>query len=151
MIPSIDEHTEVNRDMVCICGHENHADTEPTVCSDIFCKCEKYVEATEENQVRHDWDKYVQSFNAVKEQMIWLLDNLKFLRNMKNKDLQKFYREKIKYVTKKGKRFEPDSETIRRVKQKLVEDYPERFGPFEAKFQIEKNLKQIAIEEWITQ
>ena len=136
--------------MTSTCGHENHAYTDPTVCSNMYCKCEKYVEATEENQVRHDWDKYAQSFNAVKEQTIWLLDNLKFLRNMNNKTLQKFYRTKIKFVTKKDKRFEPDSETIRRVKQKLVEDNYERFGPFEAKVQIEKNLKQIAMEEFVT-
>jgi len=137
--------------MVCTCGHDKHAFDEPTVCSDLYCNCVQYVEATEENQVRHDWDKYAQSFNAVKEQLIWLLDNLKFLRNMKNKDLQNFYRKKITFVTKQGKRFEPDSETIRRVKQKLVENDYERFGPFDAEFQNEKNLKQFAIEEWITQ
>ena len=137
--------------MTCICNHDKHAYTDPTVCSNLYCNCTKFVEATEENQVRHDWDKYAQSFNAVKEQMIWLLDNLKFLRNMNNKTLQKFYRTKIKFVTKKDKRFEPDSETIRRVKQKLVEDNYERFGPFEAKVQIEKNLKQFATEECITQ
>ena len=138
--------------MVCVCGHEKHAFDDPTVCSDLYCNCIKFIEATPDNQVRQDWDKYVQSFNAVKKQMIWVLDNFKFLRNMENKKLQKFYREKITFVTKKnGKRFEPDSETIRRVKQKLVEDNYERFGPFEAKFQNEKSLKQVAIEEWLTQ
>lgn len=129
--------------MVCICGHDDHAWSEPTVCSDLYCKCEKYVEATPENPVDPKWEQYVLEMNSVKGKVQWLLDNIKFLRNYPNKLFVDWFRTKV---------YDADPETVRRTKQKLVEDAPGRYGPFEAsELEMQKQLKQVGIEEWLTQ
>ncbi len=127
--------------MVCICGHDDHAWSEPTVCTDLFCKCEKYVEATPENPVDPAWQNYVNEMNTVKGKIVWLLQNVKFLRNYPNKLFVDWFRTKV---------YDADPETIRRTKQKLVEDLPGLYAPFEApELDMQKQLKQVGIEEWI--
>ena len=82
--------------MVCICNHDKHAWNEPTVCSDIFCNCEKYVEATQDNIVINQWDKYVEQMNSATKQIRWVLENIKYTRNLDNNHFVKFFRNKIR-------------------------------------------------------
>lgn len=128
------------------CSHIHITDTEKdpmNVCTDTACTCFNYENATEYNPVVQEWDKYTKEFETCKEQLIWIMDNLKYTRNLKNKTFVDFVRSKVK---------DYDPETIRRTKQKLVELYPERFGPFNAdQFEQEKQFKQLAIEEWVLQ
>lgn len=127
--------------MTCICGHEKHAFTEPTVCTDLNCNCENFIEATPENPVPPRWQSTLEEFDTTKAKLIWLLDNIKFLRNYPNKSFVDWYREKIQDV---------DPETVRRTKQKLVQGNPDRFGLFEApELEMQKQLKQVGIEEWL--
>ena len=129
--------------MTCICGHDSHAWDDPTVCQDLDCKCEKFIEATPNNPVPAKWQSIVDEFDSTKLKLIWLLDNVKFLRNYPNKSFVDWYRKKIKDV---------DPETIRRTKQKLVQENQARFGPFEApQLEMQKQLKQVGIEDWLIQ
>lgn len=127
--------------MVCTCGHQDHAYTVPTVCKNLFCDCENYLEATPKNPVDPKWQNIIDEFNSTKTKLVWLLDNIKFLRNYPNKSFVDWYRNKVQDV---------DPETIRRTKQKLVQDNAGRFGPFEApELEMQKQLKQVGIEEWL--
>jgi hypothetical protein len=137
--------------MVCICGNHDHAWDEPTVCKDIDCKCTKYVEATETNIVLSKHVVYLQHFQSVKEQIRWLLVNLKFLRNLRNKNFIDFYFQHIKVYTPKGTPKSPDYETVRRCKQLLVAENSELYGPFDPNVTVEKSDKQISMEEFVTQ
>lgn len=127
--------------MVCTCGHEDHAYTVPTVCKDLNCNCENYLEATPENPVDPKWQSIVDEFNATKEKIVWLLDNIKFLRNYPNTQFVDWYQSKIEH----GK-----PETILRTKRKLVEDNYNKYGPFDApELEMQKQLAQVGIKEWL--
>lgn len=111
------------------------------VCSNISCTCFNYENADEYNPVIMEWDKYVEEFDTAKEKIRWVLENLKYTRNLKNKKFVDFFRKRIT---------DYDPETIRRTKQKLVETNYERYGPFNAEqFEMEKQFKQLGIEEWV--
>ncbi len=138
--------------MTCTCGHDDHSWEEPTVCKNINCKCIKYVQATETNIVLSKHVVYLQHFESVRNQIMWILDNIKYLRNSKNKDFVDFYFEYVKVYTPKGTEpRQPDYETVRRAKQLLVAQMPDRFGPYDTNVIIEKDHKQIAMEEFVTQ
>ena len=127
--------------MVCTCGHEVHAYTVPTVCKDLDCNCENYLEATPDNPVDPKWKCYVDEFTTTTAKIQWLLQNVKFLRNYPNKLFVDWFRVKV---------YNSDPETIRRTKQKLVENFPGKYGPFEApELEMQKQLKQVGIEEWL--
>ncbi len=126
---------------VCICGHEAHAWEDPTVCSNLNCKCEKFIEATPANPVPPNWIDYVNEMNTTKAKIAWLLDNIKYLRNYPNTPFIDWFRKNVKN-TEVG--------TIGRTKRKLVEENPARFGPFDApELEMQKQLKQVGIEEWV--
>lgn len=127
--------------MTCICGHDKHAFTEPQVCCDINCKCEKFIEATPQNPVPAKWELTVKQMKTTKHKIAWLLENIKFLRNYPNKLFVDWFRDKV---------YDGDPETIRRAKQKLVQDNYSKYGPIDAPLlEAQKQLKQIGIEEWI--
>ena len=127
--------------MTCICGHDDHAFTDPTVCKNLSCNCEEFIEATPDNPVPPKWQSTVEEFDTTKAKLIWLLDNIKFLRNYPNKEFVDWYRQKVQNV---------DPETVRRTKQKLVQGNPGRFGIFEApELEMQKQLRQVGIKEWL--
>ena len=127
--------------MTCICGHDAHAWDEPTVCKTLSCKCEKFVQATPENVVIQEWDIYVEQMKHVSDQVRWVLENLKYTRNLENKQFVDFFRSKIS---------DADPETVRRTKQKLVETNKPVYGPFDApELENQKAFKQLGIEEWV--
>lgn len=138
--------------MVCICGHDDHSWNEPTVCKNIDCKCIKYVEADEKNIVLSRHVIYIRQFESVQKQVAWLLENLKYLRNFKNKDFIDFYFSHIRVFSPRGSEpREPDYETIRRTRQLLAARMPDTYGPFDPETISERNIKQYAIEEFVTQ
>lgn len=127
--------------MTCVCGHVDHAWTEPTVCKNLNCKCEKFVQATPDNVIVHEWDKYVLEMKHVTDQVRWVLTNLRYTRNLENKQFVDFFRSKVN---------DADPETVRRTKQKLVETSPDLYGPFDAtELENQKAFKQLGIEEWV--
>ena len=127
--------------MTCICGHEEHACDLPTVCKTISCNCEKFVESTPENIVIQNWDSYVNQMKHTTDQVKWVLENLKYTRNIKNKKFVDFFRAKIE---------DADPETVRRTKQYLVQHDYANYGPFNSpKLEQEKAFKQLGIEEWV--
>lgn len=127
--------------MPCTCGHNDHAYTEPTVCKDLDCNCEQYIEATPDNPVDPQWKIYVDEMNTTVSKVKWLLQNIKFLRNYPNKLFVDWFRTKV---------YNADPETVRRSKQKLVEEFPEKYGPFDApELEMQKQLKQLGIQEWL--
>jgi len=129
--------------MTCTCGHEKHAFTEPTVCSDLNCNCENFVEATPDNPVPAKWKDYVDEMNTLQDKISWLLDNVKFLRNYPNTLFIDWFRAKVK---------DTSPESIIRAKRKLVELDHARYGPFEApELEMQKQLKQVGIQEWLVQ
>jgi hypothetical protein len=138
--------------MVCTCGHDDHAWDEPTVCKIIDCNCIHYTEATETNIIISKHTEYLQHFQHVKDQISWILDNLKYLRNSKNSDFVDFYFQYVKVYTPRGQKPKtPDYETIRRVKQLLVSKMPDRYGPYDETITLEKSYKQLAVQEFATQ
>lgn len=137
--------------MTCVCGHE-HEWTEPQVCKDIDCKCQQYREATEQNTVLSKHESYIRHMDSVMSQVAWILDNIAYLRNSKNKDFVDFYFDNIRVFTPRGRDpVKPDYESVRRAKQKLVREMPLRYGPYNPDVIQEKAEKQIAIEEFVTQ
>jgi hypothetical protein len=129
--------------MTCTCGHDDHAWTDPTVCSDLNCKCENFTEATPENPVPVLWKRYVDEMGTLQEKIGWLLENVIFLRNYNNTGFIDWFR---KSVDNKS------PESIIRAKRKLVElDYG-KYGPFDApELEMQKQLKQVGIKEWLVQ
>lgn len=128
--------------MTCVCGHDKHAFDEPTVCSTLSCNCEKYIEASEYNPVVQQWDTYVSEMRSVTDKVKWVLTNLKYTRNLNNKQFVDFFRSKVS---------NSEPETVRRTKQKLVETNYAKYGPFDAiELEQQKQFKQLGIYEWVT-
>ena len=128
--------------MTCTCGHSDHAWTQPTVCKNISCPCEMFVEASPDDIVIREWDSYIQTMNTLKEKVMWVLMNLKFTRNLRNKQFIDFFREKVT---------DADPESIIRVKRKLVEQNRTQFGPIDCPEMVQQQaFKQLGIKEWAT-
>ena len=126
--------------MTCVCGHNEHAFDEPTVCKDIFCNCEQYLQSAGDDQMIAHWDKYIKEMDDIKKQVRWVLTNLKYTRNLNNDDFVDFFTSKMhcrKY------------ETIRRSKQALARSNKALYGKFECP-ELEKEMafKQLGITEW---
>lgn len=136
---------------ICICGHREHAWEEPTVCKTLGCKCEHFDAATADKPAQSQIDKYIASFETVSDRISWLLENIKYLRNLNNLGFVISYWELVCGIkfTEDQKRRMIDPEVIRRSKQKLVEKNPEKYGEFSPTVQEQKIIKQFSIEEWI--
>lgn len=141
--------------MVCQCGHDDHCWDEPTVCRNLDCKCERYVPVKEGQTVFQDHIKYLNQMEKTEEKVRYLLTNIKYLRNFPNKDFVFAYWVFCdgliwnKPLTQAGVRNLMDPETIRRVKQKLVEKNPETYGPIAEDIVLEKEAKQFGIMEYV--
>ena len=149
--------------MTCAdCSHPgNKHDWETKVCTERNCMCTRYVDANGFDSIYNDMKPYLANLNEVSSKEMVLMQNVKYLRNcnnmefvlmymmlvdgMENKQVLEIVKQLWKY---KGKL--TDFETIRRCKQKLVNNFPDLYGPFEAKLIEEKQYKQSALEEWVT-
>lgn len=127
--------------MVCTCGHDDHAYTVPTVCKDLSCNCENYLEATPDNPVDPLWKDYLAEMTTLQDKIAWLLTNIKYLRNYNNTLFIDWYRKAVDNRS---------PESIIRAKRKLVELNFEKYGTFDApELEMQKQLKQLGIEEWV--
>lgn len=129
--------------MVCECGHEKHADSEPTVCSSIFCDCEKFVEKTIETSIPDNWDGYVNEMYTLQNNIGNLLADHRYLRTLNNTEFIDWFRKNIANKS---------PESIIRAKRKLVEIDFEKYGNFEiTELEKQKQLKRFGIEQWVIQ
>jgi hypothetical protein len=140
---------------LCTCGHggDKHTWNEsPQVCvGELSCKCRGFELATPDRPAISQIDKYIQSFETISDRVKWLLENIKYLRNLNNLGFVISYWELacgIKF-TEEQKRKMVDPEVIRRSKQKLVEHNPEKYGEFSPTVQEQKIIKQYSMEQWI--
>jgi hypothetical protein len=133
------------------CNHieDKHAATEPRVCLDLDCSCDGF----DADVYRTDYQDLLDKLQETRDKVKWLLENLKFLRNFGNKYFVLSYWKYVDGVTvineaSWGKLTDPES--IRRAKQLLVADNPDKYGPFEPNIVEQKQLRQLAFEEFCT-
>ena len=140
--------------MVCKCGHQNH-DWETGVCMFKGFMCIKFDEAIGDDSVFHNHLKYLDQMEKTEDKVRYLLTNIKFLRNFPNKDFVFAYWvfcDGLKWnriITKEAVRNLTDPESIRRVKQKLVEKNHDLYGPNNEIYIDEKISKQLGIMEYV--
>jgi hypothetical protein len=124
-----------------------------------MCSCTRYEEATPEDPIIADYQKYKDSFDGIKARHKYLLEHIPRLRELDNRSYQ------IEYgiihhtdhlellhafkILRKYQHVIDDFETIRRARQLLVEEHPE-LGPKNPKLILEKGQKKLAIEECVT-
>lgn len=142
--------------MVCICGHDKHAWTDPTVCCDVKCQCTQFREASEERPVIVLSQKYFEQYEKIQDRMKWVLDNWRWFRNYTNKDLVIMWWKFINNWDSKKQLMNnhiydklDEPETITRVRRLLVEKNPELYGPFLPSIQEHKIIKQYGIMEFV--
>jgi len=134
------------------CTHY-HASTEPFVCTLLNCSCdENSFEPYIEKKSFQYYTSVIESFESVHEKIKYLLTEIPEFRNYTNKDFVfAFWHYNNNFCP--GMKLEipiytelADPETIRRCKQKVVEENPELGAD---KIQSFKNIKQKAIEDWV--
>lgn len=136
------------------CTHP-HATTEPQVCTWLNCNCdENSFQPYIEKKSFQYYTSVIAKHNAIHKTIKYLLTEIPEFRNYSNKDfIFTFWHYNNGFCP--GMKLEipmykelVDPETIRRCKQKVVEENPELEAD---KIQSFKNTKQKAIEEWVTQ
>jgi len=138
------------------CGHFHHPDNDTKVCTLIDCNCDitKFEPEIETKSLNY-YQNVINGFNTIQEKIKYLLTEIPKFRDLGNKqfifaywhyndnfcpgmilDIQTYHN-----LT--------DPETIRRCKQKCVEQNPLLAASNEVnEF---KNTKKSAIEEWLLQ
>lgn len=106
------------------------------------CDCMAYEPATPEKPLPPQWMSYVGLLKSIQAKIACCLVNEPELRNLNNKNFVQWYIDNID----KG----VDFESIRRMKQKLVAEKPEKYGPLKDEFIVQKALKKTAVEEVVT-
>jgi len=130
--------------MTCHCSHskENHAVTEPCVCTNIDCDCSEYrpkILGIPPEKIGTGLSKF--AFYNYMGSVQWLLKNLPWTRNLGNTKFIKLY---IKMVDR-----DADFGTIERTKRKLVEickrshsTTPCEFCPYDASVEEKKAVME---------
>ena len=150
----------------CKHGEGYHTGDWPRVCKIHDCKCLNF---TPDSFLPPSFFKYLNELPQGKKKVRYLLDNIQYLRNENNEffvldyliftvgmqdriilNILRALRSRIRYLQSR-KIHVPDWESIRRAKQLLVAENPEKYGPFDPKVIAEKELKQSAIEEFLTE
>ena len=135
------------------CNH-HHAETQPHVCTLLQCACdENSFEAHEEKKSFQYYVSVIEQFETVHEKIKYLLEEIPEFRNYSNKQFVFTYWHYNNNFCP-GMRLEIpiyqeliDPETIRRCKQKVVEQNP--LLASDEKTKSSKNIKKTAIEEWV--
>ena len=141
---------------ICICGHYEHAPTEPRVCMVIACKCFEFRVENPYSHFLSQVDVYLAKFTKQEEVMEWVLINLPFFRNYNNFELVINYWKYILHYDMENQFLTPaykklleakgQPETITRTRRGLVE-LNEEYAPM-PQAQEQKVLKQFGIMEW---
>ena len=137
--------------MTCICGHEH--DWETGICKHPSpCYCTQYREAVGDNSVIPNHRKYLEQLKKVEERVRYILENIPETRNMKNKDFVFLYYDlvsKLSIITNDVIKRLDDPESIRRCKQLLAEENPDKYGGFNKDYLREKGLKENATYQYV--
>lgn len=130
------------------CGHD-HNPPSFLFCNDRWCTCSNYT--SDGMEVVAKISATICNFSTNKEIVEYMLKDVSDFRNLSNRDFVfTFWHYVHGYSIPPRMRKElTDPETIRRVKQKLVEENP-AYAPTE-EITIEKIYKKWGVEEWVTQ
>lgn len=142
--------------MVCVCGHsgDDHAWSDPQVCNKLNCRCIQFIPASPDSPVILDYLKYMEKMETIVEKMNWVLTNLRFFRNLNNKEIVFAWWQYVdgwdrrKPLTNELYHKLTEPESITRARRKLVEQNKAQYGRFKPSAEEERILKQIALEEY---
>jgi len=134
------------------CNH-HHAAVEPQVCTLLNCTCDE--NSFKDSKSFEYYTSVIEQFETIHEKIKYLLDEIPAFRSLNNKQF-------IFAYWHYNNNFCPgmhlaiptyhelaDPETIRRCKQKVVEQNPHLKS--DENLQSKKDAKKIAIEEWLIQ
>ena len=145
----------------CTCNHAeyNHADNEPKVCKEWNCKCERFISNDDYGLLIEKHSKYARQMEKIIDKVGYVLENIKYFRNLNDKDLafqwwnhieewrwvngERLTNEKYMNLTEAG--------AITRARRALKEQNFEKYGPFIASIEEEKILKQWQLEEFFVE
>jgi len=143
-------------DKCSACGHFHHPDDDTKVCTLIDCSCDITKFQPEIEGKSLDYHRNVISqFQTVQEKIKYLLTEIPQFRDLSNKQfLFAFWHYNDGFCPGMELSIQTyseliDPETIRRCKQKVVENDPTLASS--DKILEKKNTKKIAIEEWLRQ
>ena len=135
---------------LCKCGHDDHFDHGHHACSNTSCMCHQFRAAPtpqEEEAIQAkaqaDLKRYTTQYKSTKERIRYVLEHTTHLRDFSAQNFVNWYRNNV----------DPDAyfETIRRSKQKLVEENPKLYGPQEAETIRQQRIKAEATQQWSQQ
>ena len=148
--------------MTCkTCGDSGEMhDFSTGVCRKKGCYCMQYVEAIGFDSILTQIKIGLDKLDEITDKEKFLLENLSFLRNTTNQEFVFYYwllvdgmnDRNVLEIMKQLFRFKDkltEPESIRRCKQKLVNRYPESFGPFDINLIKQKESRQSVFEEWV--
>ena len=153
--------------MPCTCSHTDHANTVPTVCKNLDCNCENYLEVGDNSQDTvtkdhgvsvktysiSDHQRIIESYDTIYDKIKYLLREIPVFRSLTNKQFV-FAFWHYSFGFSPGMVLDTvtynqltDPESIRRCKQKVVENHPELQASDEMLYK--KDNKQLAIMNWV--
>lgn len=137
--------------MTCVCGHQH--DWATGVCKHPGnCFCTEYKELKTTETVIPQHQKYLDQYKTIEQRVKYLLENIPETRDMKNKDFVFLYYHlfhKLNIISNAVIKELVDPESIRRMKQDLVQMYPEKYGPTDENVIYEKHLKENATYQYV--
>lgn len=150
----------------CRHGEDYHAGDAPRVCKILNCPCDNFQP---DSFLPPNFFKYLNELPKTQQKISYLLEHMPYLRNESNElfvidyliftvgmqdriilNILRTLRSRIRYLYTQRIKV-TDWESIRRAKQLLVASNPDKYGPLDPKVVSEKELKQFAIEEFLTQ
>ena len=135
---------------LCKCGHDDHSDITPHVCWSTSCRCVEFVAAptpselkTAQDKAQADLKHYITQYKTVTERLRYVLAHNPELRNFSTQEFITWYHDNV----------DPDAyfETVRRSKQKLVQESPKQYGPTNTETIRQQHIKQQATKQWVQQ
>lgn len=140
-------------DKCVICGHFHKSDNDTKVCTLIDCMCDiqKFQPEIETKSIDY-YTNVMQSFDNVADKVKYLLQEIPGFKDLTNKQFVfAYWHYNNGYTPPNVSIYSQlsDPETIRRCKQKVIENNPTLAASDEVTKK--KNIKENAIVEWVTQ
>ena len=143
-------------DKCSICHHYHRSDNDTKVCTLLSCSCDitKFQPELETKSLDY-YQSVINSFETIAEKIKYLLQEIPQFRDLNNKQfIFAYWHYNNNFCP--GMKLEipvyielTDPETIRRCKQKVVENNPTLAAS--EKLSNLKNTKEIAVMDWVTQ
>ncbi len=139
-------------DKCSTCGHYHKSDNDTKVCTLLSCMCDitKFQPIIETKSLDY-YQQVISQMETNQEKIEYLLKEIPEFRNYTNKEFVfAFWHYNFGYVPPLDVYIKlTDPETIRRCKQKVVEQNPTLNAS--EKLNHKKSIKKGAIEEWVIQ